>query len=203
MRVAETVKMNFKFTRIRYVLLILFVIAAVPALAHRDTTRASVAKVRPELHIGITAGGHLYNGRFVYRTGKVLQLGIMHPVSKRIYLGVSAGAEKFEDELFLPVAFNFTGMLGSRKSSAFLSSQLGYAAGVNNKIYSYSDYDYDGGWMFSAGSGYRFSLNDKHDLLLGAGYKHQFAKITYVVFDRKYTETDNFNLVYFRLGFWF
>lgn len=193
--------MNLKFTRLKYVLLILSVYAAFPAPAREDTARSSLRAIHPEIHIGITAGGHLYNGRFIYRTGKVLQIGIMRPVSKRIDLGVSAGAEKFENELFLPLAFNFTGMLGPGMSSAFLSSQLGYAAGINRKVYSYSDYDYDGGWMFSAGGGYRFSIKDKHAVLLSAGYKHQFANITYYAFDREYTEADNFNLIYFRLGF--
>ena len=199
----KMVKMNLKFTRLKFVLVILTVIAALPALAQGDSLPSPSPKLHPELHIGVSAGGHLYNGRFIYRTGKVLQLGVSRPVSDRIHLGISAGAEKFESELFIPVAFNFTGMLGPKKSSGFLSSQVGYSAGINKKIFSYTNYDYDGGWMFSVGGGYRFSIKDKHAVLLSAGYKHQFAKITYFAFDRAYSEPDNFNLFYFRLGFQF
>jgi hypothetical protein len=193
--------MKLKFTRLKLVLLILTLIAAFPSFAQEDTAAAPSRKLHPELHIGVTAGGHLYNGRFIYRTGKALQFGITRPVWERIYVGISGGVEKYESELFLPLTLNFTGMLGSRKSAAYLTSQVGYAAGINKKVYSYANYDYDGGWMFSAGSGYRFAIGEKYAILLSGGYKHQFAKITYAAFDRKYTEPDNFNLIYFRIGF--
>ena len=193
--------MRLKFTLLKLVLLIFPVIAVFPAFAQGDSLSSPERKLHPELHAGIAAGGHLYNGRFIYRTGKLLQFGVSRSLTDRIQLGVSAGAEKYENELFLPVALNFTGLLGHKKSGVFLASQLGYSAGFNKKIYSYSNYDYDGGWMFSAGSGYKFSIKEKHAVLLSAGYKHQFAKITYTVFDRNYSEPDNFNLFYFRLGF--
>jgi hypothetical protein len=176
------------------------------AYAKGQEARDSVRRlhIRPDVQVGVTAGGHLYNGRFIYRTGKALQLGASAAISERIWLGISAGAEKYESELFLPVAVSFTGMLSDKPSSAFLTAQLGYSAGINNKIYSYTGYDYKGGWMMSPGAGYQFGLKRGQAIMLGAGYKHQFASISYTTLDnRVYKESDNFNLIYFRLGFRF
>lgn len=196
--------MNYNITRVRFVLLTIAFLYGFVAVGQEQSDSSRSFRLRPELQAGITAGGHLYNGRFVYRTGKALQLSASAEVSERILLGLSAGIEKYESELFLPFAVNFTGLLSDKPSCAFLTAQLGYSAGINNKIYSYTNYDYKGGWMMSPGAGYQFGLKKGMAVLISAGYKHQFASISYTTLDnRVYQEADNFNLMYFRVGFRF
>lgn len=196
--------MNYTNTLLRFVMLMIAFLIGFCAVGQEAPDSAHRHRIRPDLHVGVTAGGHLYNGRFIYRTGKALQLGASMAVTEKIWLGVSAGAEKYENELFLPLAVSFTGMLSDKPSSAFLTAQLGYSAGINNKIYSYTNYDYKGGWMMSPGAGYAFALKKGQAIILSGGYKHQFASISYTTLDNRiYKESDNFNLIYFRLGFRF
>jgi hypothetical protein len=195
----ESRRMNYTATRSKFVLLIFALLTGFSLQAQDTTCCVRTMQVHPELHIGVTAGGHLYNGRFIYRTGKTLQLGASIDLSERMQAGLSAGAEKYEKELFLPFAVHFTGFIG-KSANTFLTTQVGYAAGINKKVYSYTNYEYNGGWLFSPGAGYRFRMK-KSAVVLGAGYKHQFAHYKYFTADqREYKESDNFNLIYFRLG---
>lgn len=189
--------MVYNFTKGLVLLAFIVLFTAVKA---QEQQPARSSRFRPEVQVGVSAGGHLYNGRFIYRTGKSILLAGNIEVSPRIQLGLTAGAEKFEKELFLPVAFNFTGFLGKSESSTFLNTQVGYAAGFNNKIYSYTNYDYNGGWMFCQGLGYRFMMK-KAAVMVSTGYKHQFASYSYFTDDHRiYKESDNFHLLYFRIG---
>lgn len=156
----------------------------------------------PEIQAGITAGGHIYNSRFTYRTAKQLFIGLEKNIGPKAELGAFSGIEHYQTHLFIPVFLQFRGMLFSQASGGFLSGQVGYSIASSNLEKLQTNYDYGGGFMFATGYGYRFIIRNGHAVLINLGYKQQFAKASVKTEDKRiYRVGDNFNLIYFSLGF--
>lgn len=169
-----------------------------------DDKDGKKTKLRPYIGAGMVTGGMAANGKFIYKTGKAVQMAVHLKASKRVYYGLNLGAEFYRDETFLPVGVSFLGYTKGKNSSPFLTAQLGYAAAFNEKIYSYADYNYYGGIFFSPGAGYKIEVKDKYNVHLGISYRHQFSYIEYKTPDSgTFKDENNFHLVSFTAGFLF
>lgn len=158
----------------------------------------------PEVQAGIIMGGEISDGRFIHKSGKLLELIANFRFSNRVYYGFGGGVEVFKEETFIPVYVHFKGMLNKTSSTSFITAQIGYAAAENKSIYSFTNYQYSGGIFFSPGWGYRLNVKDKYSLMLGINFKHQFANIKYKTdYGKEFKEVLSFNLISFRLGVFF
>ena len=161
----------------------------------------SNSKLHHTLEAGLTLGGQLTNENFVYKSGVLFQYTADIQASSRVYYGVGAGLEKFNEETFIPIFASFKGMLKKKDNTPFLTAQLGYAIASNQKYSHYANYRFDGGVLFSPGLGYKFAVGDVFSLLCSINYKHQFAKVRYENYDRNiYKESLNYDLISFRIG---
>jgi len=173
-----------------------------PCFAQDDEKEDKEAfKLHHVVEAGLTIGGQVSNDNFIYKSGWLLQYTADIQVSTRVSYGLGAGIEKLTDETFIPLFASFKGLLKKKDSTPYLTAQMGYAFASNENYYSYANYKYRGGVLFSPGFGYKLSVKDKYFVLMSVNYKHQFGRVQYKTFDNKtYQDELNYDFISFRVG---
>jgi len=188
-----------------YVLLILATLTF-PANAQETDSVIEERKfiLHPQFSCGILAGGQISNGRFIYKTGKFISIGLNYQISNRVYYGITAGVNRLKNETFIPVTLSFVGLIKNKPVSPFITAQLGYAPGFNEKLYSFLDYKYNGGLTFSPGFGYKFSIGSRYSVMSSVNYIHQFAHVKYFGPENEiYRDENSLSLLSFSIGLLF
>lgn len=197
---------NSQLMYLRCWFIFLFVCMHLQSFAQDDEKEEDkeTLKLHHSVEAGLMIGGQISNDNFIYKSGWLVQYTADAQVCTRVFYGVGAGIEKFDAETFIPLFASFKGLLKKKDSTPYLTAQLGYAFASNENYYSYANYKYRGGVLFSPGFGYRLSIKDKYFVLISVNYKHQFARVQYKTFDSKtYQDQLNYDFISFRVGFLF
>lgn len=195
---------NMIFIRLRHlVVYTLFFLISMPLSAQQedDSTKTPLYK---SINFNYIFGAQLYNDNFLYNPGYSMDLTIGKAVDNNLGLGMGLAYTDFSDKVFIPIYFEVLGKKNNKINTPFIKFQGGYSYGLDRSTNNMVNYDFNGGFYFSAGFGRMIMVKDKYEILFHCSYSHQFAEIQYQVFgETDYSETLNYDMIKISIGILF
>jgi hypothetical protein len=182
--------------------LIIFILFSIKISNAQEEQSEYKLKSYQKFEVGYMFGGQVYNDNFRYNPGVQGQGVFGFHISKRFNAGIGIGYYQLTNERFMPIFAEVNGYTkGNDKISNIITMQLGYSPGWYKQQVGFDGYNFNGGIYFDAGLGLQIKISDLIAGYFKLSYKHQFAHITYELFNgTNHTEALNYDLLNIAFG---
>jgi hypothetical protein len=144
--------------------------------------------------VGYLGSYYNNNNKTYYTSGYLVQHSYCIKLNEKSGLGLGIGLNKYEQQTFAPIYFEFIHCL---PRNFFYNFQSGYSLGWKMYGEYFPGYSLSGGYYGGVGVGYRIRMNEYFYSYIHAAYKYQNASLKSDLYCR---ETLNFNSFALSIG---